>query len=639
MPEPQTINIGELLMERGRHARCVVFEDDYFRRETVNIKSDPTTRLDIIMDSIDDSGVSSCHLSIHLSQDTGFEFVFDAAEDIPTSRGKLIIFGRAQNLCWIPKNPVARIYDSNGQIEYAAHAPFETKSHNDRLCLAVKGKAGHRLEFSVVIFTKNVDSFRKELLSLRPVELRKVVRSDWFYYQGINDVWDYFIGPKIFSTAHRVHRKGWESQNVAFVLYYYLDFLHNRTAKRIYILLCDFIAYSLMLSLPADNRWRHGIWTDIIETHTVHQVAGIHLFLSHYQRTAAKIFLQKAALAADYLISIADDFSDSETWFLHDTLETNPDNVALFYKIFPSTAFGKSTSNTLCINSHIATLTALHRLNQLDSSDKYGTYFEKGLSALKKVLQANPCDWLYSCAYRPRDLLMRLCTKTENKLAKKLNKVWTLTLIRHLLPFLKKKFPRLLMPNGFIERDLSHSALSDFYHFRNLEDILILYNLTRADWLLNIVTRSLSYSVDSRLADYVLSREPKAMLFLDILLLYSGIINQNYLPLLPRYMARFQKANLALPVNILSDPFITDTSLPLRVDNENVIVLVPAAGKKLKAILVNTTQKDEKVVISLPSENAVDELEVIDSSYQKSSLSRDLIVPKMGYVKIVSKDG
>jgi hypothetical protein len=344
MPEPQTINIGELLMQRGRHDRCVVFEDDYFRRETVNIKPDPTIRIDILIDSIENSGVSSCHLAIHLSHDTGFDFVFDAAEDIPASRGKLIACGRAQNLFWIPKNPVARIYDSNGQIEYAAHAPFETKSHNDQLCLSIEGKTGNRLEFSVVIFTKSVDSFRKELLSLRPVELRKVIRPRWFHYQGINDVWDYFIGPKIFSTKHRVHRKGWESQNVAFVLYYYLDFLHNRTAKRTYALLCDFIAYSLMLSLPADNRWRHGIWTDIIETHTVHQIAGIHLFLSYYQRTARDAFLLKAKNAMDFLISIADKLSDDKIWFLHDTLETNMADSSLFYKIFPSTAFGKSDS-------------------------------------------------------------------------------------------------------------------------------------------------------------------------------------------------------------------------------------------------------------------------------------------------------
>jgi hypothetical protein len=394
-----------------------------------------------------------------------------------------------------------------------------------------------------------------------------------------------------------------------------------------------------MLSLPDNGRWRHGVWTDIVETHAIHQAAGIHLFLSHYQRTAAKIFLQKATLAADYLISIADDFSDSQTWFLHDTLETNPDDAALFYNFFASTAFGKSTSNTLCINSHIATLTALHRLNQIDPSDKYNTYFEKGLSALKKVLQANPCDWLYSCAYRPRDLLMRLCTKTENKLVKKLNKVWNLILTRHLLPFLKKRFPRLLMPNGFIERDLSYSTLSTVYHFLNIEDILMLYHLTRADWLRNIITRSVKYSVDSGLASCLVERQVESMLFCDILLIYTGIINQNYIHLLPPYLAHFQKANLALPVNILSDPFITDTSLPLRVDNERVIVLVPAAGKNIKAILINPTEKDQKTRLKSILGTEADPLEFVDSKNGKFSCQKPVIIPKMDFLKIVSKNG
>jgi hypothetical protein len=394
-----------------------------------------------------------------------------------------------------------------------------------------------------------------------------------------------------------------------------------------------------MLSLPADNRWQHGTWTDIPETHTVHQIAGIHILLSYYQRTTRDAFLLKAKDAMDFLISIADKLSDDKIWFLHDTLETNMADSSLFYKIFPSTAFGKSDPNTLCINSHMATLTALHRLNRIDPASKYGTCFEKGLNALKQVLHANPFDFLYYSSYRTRDLLIRLCMKTESKIAKKLLKIWTLILMRHLLPFLKKKFPRIVMPNGFIERDLSHSMLSDIYHFLNIQAMLTLYSRTKTDWLLKQIKKSVEYSADTSLADYVFGREPKAMLFLDILLLYAGIINQDYLHLLPTYLARFQKSSSALPVNILSDPFVTDTSLPLRVDNEKVIVLVPAAGKKLKAILVNTTQKDEKVAINLPSENAVDELEVIDSSYQKSSLSRDIIVPKMGYVKIVSKNG
>ncbi|HIJ69988.1 MAG TPA: hypothetical protein HPP87_01340 [Planctomycetes bacterium] len=637
MPQAQYINIGELLGAQARCDRRMVYEDEYFRRETADIKACPSARLDIIIDSIEESGVSCCHISANLLEESELNFVFDPAEEIYRSLGKIINFGREHYFCWIPKDPAERIYDDSGRIEHARMVPFETKISNGRYCLTVKGNAGHRLEFAIVIFTKNVESFSRELLNLRPVELRKVIRSDWFCYEGVNDVWDYFIGTKIFSTAHRVYRKGFESQNVAFVLYYYLDYLGNQTDKQIYSVLRDLLAYSLMLSLPADNRWRHGVWTDISETHTVHQIAGIHILLSYYQRTGREVFLQKAKDAMNFLISIADNLSDDKIWFLHDTLETNMSDSGLFYKIFPSGAFGKSDSNTLCLNSHITTLIALDRLNGIAPAGQYGTCFEKGLNALKQVLGAKPADLLFYSVYGTRDLLIRRCTKTENKLAKKLNKVWTLILMRHLLPFLKKKFPRLVIPNGFIERDLTYSALSDFYHFRNLEDILILCKLTRADWLRKIITKSVKYTVDSGLADYVLRREPKAILFLDILILYSDIVDQQYLPLLPWFLSRFQKENSAVPVNILADPFITNTSLTLRIDNEDVIISAPAAGENIKAFIINPTDKDQKVMLKSLDE-AVD-MEIIDTVNRRLATNRKFVVPKMGFVKVVSKNG
>jgi len=636
MADPKEIDLLNLLMPPASRGEQLIFEDEHFKRQTLHTKLDPEIDADIIIDSLDSLKVASCHISLDCAQGRSLDFIINDAQHTSHACGRLIIHSPSSSLLWVPKDPVSRLYDNNGRIETATETPFEADSDPGPVRLSVTPSPGRRLEFSVVIFTTGIEAFSKEILDRDPIELRKVVRSDWFYYESAKDIWDYFINGEFLSTRHKVHKKAWPGQNIPYVLYHYLEFLHNRTKKQIYRLLCDLIAYAVMLSLPDNGRWRHGTWTDIAETHTVHQIAGIHILLSYYQRTARDAFLLKAKNAMDFLISIADNLSDDKIWFLHDTLETNPDDAALFYNLFASTAFGKSTSNTLCINSHIATLTALHRLNQLEPSDKYSTYFEKGLSALKKVLQANPCDWLYSCAYRPRDLLVRLCTKTENKLLKKLNKVWTLILIRHLLPFLKKRFPRLLMPNGFIERDLSHSTLSDFYHFRNLEDILILYNLTRADWLLCIVTKSLRYSVDSRLAACVIDRDPKAILFLDTLVLYSAIADPSYLPLLPQYLADFQKSNSATPVNILSDPFITDPSAPLYVDNENIVVLVPASGQNFKAILVNPTDKDQKVMVKLASP---DKMEISDSGNRKFSPSLEIVVSKKDFVKVVSKNG
>ncbi|MHC5060904.1 MAG: D-glucuronyl C5-epimerase family protein [Planctomycetota bacterium] len=628
-----------LLMPTGLQGEQAVFEDEQFKRQVLHTKIDPAIDADIIIDWPDAGTVACCHISLACDRHRSLDFVIHNAQHVSHSQGRLITHSPDSLLLWMPKDPVSRVYDDNGRIESTTESPFEVNCNHSSVRMTVEISPGRKTELAVVIFKTGVETFTREILDCSPIELRKVVRSNWFYYEGVKNVWDYFVNGVFFSCRHKVDKKAWPGQNIPFALYHYLDFLHKRTKKQIYRLLCDLIAYSVMLSLPDNGRWRHGTWTDIIETHMVHQVAGINIFLSYYKRTARSIFLEKAKKAMDYLLSIADDFSETETWFLHDSLETNWADAILFYDLFDSAAFGKSRSNTLCINSHINTLTALHELNRIEPSDKYSACFEKGLSALKKVLNANPCGFLYWSVYRLRDFLMRLCMKTENIVAKKLNKVWTLVLRKHLLPFLKKRFPRLVMPNGFIERDLSYSAMSDFYHFRNIEDILILYNLTRDDRLFDIVKKSVKYTVDSGLVEYVVSRNPKAILFLDIILLYSDLIDPCYLPLLPGYLADFQKANSAVPVNILSDPFITNSSSPLYIDNENIIVLAPAAGKNFRAVLLNPTDKDRKVMVKSAHPADINEMEVVDSDNRKFSIAGEIMVPKMSFVKVVSKNG
>lgn len=614
-----------------------VFEDGYFSRQTVNLNPDPAVSASVITDSIDDEGIKCCHISIDFTKDKSVDFVFEEAQELSSSQGRLTACGEGQNLLWIPKDPVSRLYDNNGRIQNAAGLPFEVKSQPDGFMLSVTGKAGYRVEFGVVIFTKNVETFKEQLLSYRPVELRSVARSNWFYYEGIKDVWDYFVKGTLLRTRHQIYEKGWESQNIALALYYYLDFLHNRTAKQVYALLCDFVAYSVMLSLPADNRWRHGIWTDIAETHTVHQVAGIHLFLSYYERTGRDVFLRKAKGAMDLLISIADELSEDKVWFLHDTLETNMTDSKLYYNVFPSEAFGKSVPNTLTLNSHIWTLTALYKLKQLNIDQRYGQYFEKGLDALKAVLGARPCNFLFGAVYRLRDTFLKLRMKTQNRFVAKADKIYSLAITRYLLPLLKKTFPRVVMPNGFIERDLSGTVLSNFYHLLNIEDILILYNQTKFDWFLEIAAKSVKYSVDSSLAGYVMTHNPKAMVFLDILLLYSGVADDQYLPLLPRFLAHFQKLNASIPTNILSNPLIADPSSPLRADNENVLVLTPAGGNNLRAVIVNATDEDQQVTLTSILEDETDKLQIVDSTGSTFVLGQGLTVPKSGFLKVTRK--
>lgn len=640
MTEHPVVNLVELVADLDKAGMQVVFEDEHFRREKTNLKLDSVIETDIIADCLDGPGVKCYHISMYFSEEKSLEFIFAGAEIVSHHQSRLITYAKQQKLFWIPKDPAWRFYDANGRIEGKTDLAFEVTSQPKGAGLRITGKPPGRVEFSLILFSKNIESAGNELFDFSPVELRKVGKSVWFYYETIKDVWDYFINGTVFNSRHQLEKKGWQAQTVAFTLYYYLEFLYNQTAKQIYKQLCEFIAYSVMLSLPLDNRWRHGIWTDIMETHTVHQVSGIHVLLSYYERTGRDVFLQKAKSATDYLISLAENLADEGVWFLHDSLETNMQDARLHYKrLTPSGAFGKSASNTLTLNSHIWTLTALHRMGRFHSSEKYREYSEKGLGSLKKVLQASPCSVLFSCIYWPRDLLIKLSLKTKNKVIRTLLRKYGDRLKQYVLPFLKAKLPRLVMPNGFTERDLCCTSLSNCYHILNVQDMLMLHHQRPQPWLLGTISRSVRYTVDTGLAKHLALSDSRATMFLGVLLMYSCIVDERYLRFLPEYIAYFEKLNLPLPADILSNPLVADACPSLCVNNDNVVILTPVENKNISAVLVNATGKDEKVALKSAVESNMDELEIVDSGNNRFSCRGEVVVPKGGYLKVVRKDG
>lgn len=112
------------------------------------------------------------------------------------------------------------------------------------------------------------------------------------------------------------------------------------------------------------------------------------------------------------------------------------------------------------------------------------------------------------------------------------------------------------MPNGYIERDLCASALSDGYHFITLRDLLMLYNQTRLEWLGAIIKKSVDYSIETGLARYTASFDPRATVILEIISLFSYTVDDRYLPLLPQYTAWFEEQNLPMPVDLLCHPLL-----------------------------------------------------------------------------------
>ncbi len=631
------INLFEICAPSCRGAGIPLFEDDYFSRHKISLKPDPLIDMNITVDCIDSLGVECLYISLDSQQDRRIEFVFADAQIVSHPQGKLITDNEQGRLFWIPTSPALREYDDHGRMVTNVESAFEIIPQSSGFRLAAMCKAGLKLEFVILLFRERIESFSKELTELAPVETKHVVRDTWLRYEGVSSVWDYLINGMIFSTKHIPARKAWNSQNLAYGLYHYLDFLLKGTEKQIYLICRDLVAYSVMLSLPDDSRWRHGIWTDLMETHMVHQAAGIHTLLSFYEDTGNKLFLQKSRAAADYLISCVDKLDDGKVWFLHDSLEENPEDVRLYYKnLIPSNAFGKSPSNTLCLNTHISTLTILHRINELAPDDRYKKAFDEGLASLKRVLGETPCTIIYGIVYGFRDCLLKLVLKTNSRVIRKIQWRYDHALRKSILPRLKKKFPRFVMPNGYIERDLCFAPLSDFYHMLNLKELLILYDRNPCDWLAGILEKSVPDTVKSGLVDYVAIYGSRVAIFLEVLLMYAAMIDDDYLSVLVRYFMRLKDLDQTIQTDLLSNPLIADPSLSLTADDSRIIILAPAKSTKFVAVIINIADND--IVTTLAADKP-GKLEIVDCRDGRFSLRQRLTIPAGGYLKVVRING
>jgi len=637
MSGKHAINLVELLAGACEESQSCVFEDGRFTRRKFSRTLTSGIRADVTIDGIAACGATCHHVSLSSAVDRELEFVFAEAQITTHQHSGFIIETARSGLFWFPSNAVLRQYDDHGRITIQAGSSWEVTTVESGFCLAAAAKAGQKLEFSLMHFRSQIESFKRELLEFSPVETMAGVRGTWFRYERVSDVWTCYVMGDVFNVAGLPAAKGWLSQNMAYVVYYHLDFLHKRTAKKLYLIMRDLIGYSVLLSLPADSRWRNGSWTDLMETHMVHQASGIHILLSHYENTANDLFMEKARAAVDYLLSCTDRLDGDRIWFLHDSLETDDEHVRLFYRnLVVSRAFGKSPSNTLCLNTHIWTLTVLHRMSELTDDERFGEAFENGLGTLCRLLGQRPASCLYGLVYRFRDLLIRLVLRTNSKFIRKIQKRYDDALKKTILPRLKKKFPRFVMPNGFIERDLCFAPLSDFYHMLNLKDLLILYSRNPCEWLAAILEKSVADTIKSGLIDYVAIYGSRATVFLEVLLMYAAMIDDEYLSVLVRHFMHLKDLNLTIQTDLLANPLIADPSLPLAADDSRAIILAPAKSTKFVAVIINIADND--ITTTLTADEP-DKLEIVDSRNSRFSLRQPLTIPARGYLKVVRKNG
>jgi hypothetical protein len=232
---------------------------------------------------------------------------------------------------------------------------------------------------------------------------------------------------------------------------------------------------------------------------------------------------------------LTDRLGRGDLWFLHDTNEQNAKHR------FRSTVFGQSAGNSICVNTHIQALTVLHRLWHLvPNKQVYQDNFDKGMAALRRVLEYQPG----TLVYRPLEkLLMEYFQNATQKNVgwARIRKGIKGRAVLMIYGWLKRFFPRLVLPQGFIDRDLTLSVGSDQYQIINLKDLLTLYQQEPVPWLRPYITGAFGsgYELVRRWGlEKAVRRSPYYFEFMDVLHLYNRLID----PLPPQEISRIEAA-------------------------------------------------------------------------------------------------
>lgn len=614
-----------------------IYSDDAFSRNKYSLEITENLKADILIDTIKKERVDCIYISLHCQEDTDFSLLFKDMNLNKIDWGCTVshISGNSE-LFWLPKVPVLRIYDSNERILQTQPSDFEISDSAFRLICA----GGMRTEFCLLRFSKNTRDMKFQLTDRDPFEDTEFFRfhRNIFYYKGLCDLWDYLIQGKIYKPSPGGSNHSVQSQHTAYSLYYHMSYLHDRFGKHLYLIIRQLIAHTVLLSLDKSNRWRHGLWADKMETHCIFQASAIDVLVDYYELSGREVFLEKAKAAADYLVEIADRLSNDSLWFLHDTLELNIEDARLFYAdLLPSTALGKSESNTLCLNSHLWTMIVLHRLSKLQQGQRYTVSLQKGHRALEMALSLKPLSILYEPIYWLRDCFYAMAQKIPCKLTEILRRKYESLLKKGWLLRLKVRHPRIVMPNGFAERDISATLLMNDYHLVNLSHLICLYRDVPEPWLGDIIEKCMRFTMRSSVLRNFSRHAPKATMILDILILYTAVLDEKYLSAFAEFAPLANGFDSGFAIDLFSNPEIAGPWNGLSVSNENVLLLQIPSKTNLKAILVNMSDSDQLVEVLHQKGKCKNMYSGVDISGKIIPLEMPINMRRGGVIRIIQK--
>lgn len=307
------------------------------------------------------------------------------------------------------------------------------------------------------------------------------------------------------------HKRRICSENDAHALHLIFGGLKRTTGKRIYELLKYQLLLSVLSRQSEDGGFRHGEWTDKMESHYRLHCSAMHLMMDALSETDNPV-VQTALTHGMHFISDKYDLTDAGTWFYHDELECSMTGMHRApFKWWPGNALGKSPQNMLVLNTQLDTLVALDRYGVLTGDTQYVPLVESGYQAASTLLALRPMEWLYRLLFSAINLTL-LPTEQAARLPlwKRLWKRigWQVFVPR--LPRLKTRYPRLVMPGGYIDRELSLQVWAYDYLAVNLMDLVRASHGTRSKAFNPYIKGILNYCATTGIAQRWLEHKGRA---------------------------------------------------------------------------------------------------------------------------------
>jgi hypothetical protein len=402
---------------------------------------------------------------------------------------------------------------------------FVNCDRHAQVAINTDGASHDELCMSYVVVADQGTEFEEETSGLAGIRHLPLFKSDWFAARSPQDLWDYLIDGEIYDPRpSRVGGGRFRCQQCGLAWWSYLQGMHTSTGLSLFRLLAREVAWSVRADLLVRGEWVHGMWNEPPETHLRFLLDGVLLMVFEGETSGEDGWIVDASTTMhDVIQRYTDSLDNGNLWFLHDSLEIN--NAGASVK---NDVLGATRGNTLCLNTHVQALTVLNRLRnraELSHREALESAYQQGLAALQSILALRPAERLYKLL--GKCVMPAVTSKKRPGFSARLGRALFFRVLRRPYWWVRRTHPRIVYPNGFIERDMNSSMLADDYHVLNLKDLLVLYSQDPQPWLESVINDGMDFAsrIDLRLA---LERSPLFLEHVDVLKLYHRLFSGGH---------------------------------------------------------------------------------------------------------------